>query len=380
MHTYCATILHSLEAGRPMVSATVVACRGSAPRTAGARMLLHPDGSLWGTVGGGQYEAEMIAAGKRLLSGKLPENDAGRGERPNLPATLFHFSLRQVNDMDMICGGDISLLLTLIRPEPKTVAFFQQAAALEASRSDFAMAARLHFTAAAFSPEWGRTPKDGFHGHIELVVAGTDQNAMKTADPALQALNASACATPSIIPGSSGAWLYEPFPAPYRLHIFGAGHVATALARFTHLTDFPATALDDRPEFANSARFPDCDVAVLDSLNEPFVTEYMEHADIGPKDGVIILTRGHAHDRDVLAAALKTSAGYIGMIGSSSKRNQTYADLIGRGYTREDISRVCSPIGLDICAQTPEEIAVSIVAELIRWRNGRSLQKTQVVR
>lgn len=376
MHTYCAAILHSLEAGRPLVSVAVVACRGSAPRTAGARMLLHPDGSLWGTVGGGQYEAEMIVAGKRLLSGKLPEIDADCGEGANLPATLFHFSLRQVNDMDMVCGGDISLLLTLVRPEPEIVAFFRQAVGLEASRSDFAILARLHFSAATFSPEWRAAPREGFHGHVELVGAEVDRNAPKLSTPALPS-NAARMA-PSITTAADGVvWLREPFPAPYRLHIFGAGHVAAALARFARMTDFPAAVLDDRPEFANSVRFPDCDVAVLESLRDPSVAEYMNHAGIGPKDGVVILTRGHAHDRDVLAAALRTHAGYIGMIGSSSKRNQTYVDLIGKGYAPEGLSRVRSPIGLDIGAQTPEEIAVSIVAELIQWRNGRSLQKKQ---
>jgi xanthine dehydrogenase accessory factor len=91
---------------------------------------------------------------------------------------------------------------------------------------------------------------------------------------------------------------------------------------------------------------------------------------LGPDDYVVIVTRGHLHDRDVLAQALRTDAGYIGMIGSRSKRDAVYRSLLESGYTQADLDRVFCPIGLGIGADTPEEIAVSIVGEMIRVRAG----------
>lgn len=93
--------------------------------------------------------------------------------------------------------------------------------------------------------------------------------------------------------------------------------------------------------------------------------------DLGADDYVVIVTRGHIHDRNVLAEALKTEAGYIGMIGSSRKIQSVYDSLLNSGFSEKDLERVHSPIGLKINADTPEEIAVSIVAELIQSRASR---------
>lgn len=121
---------------------------------------------------------------------------------------------------------------------------------------------------------------------------------------------------------------------------------------------------DDRAEFANAERYPRArEVSVLDSFADCF-------DELGSDDYVVIVTRGHLHDRDVLAQALNTGAGYIGMIGSSRKREGVYRSLLAGGYTEDDLQRVHCPIGLAIGADTPEEIAVSIVAEMIRNRAG----------
>ena len=122
--------------------------------------------------------------------------------------------------------------------------------------------------------------------------------------------------------------------------------------------------MDDRSEFADPERYPEArEVRVLENFDACL-------ADLGADDYVVIVTRGHLHDRDVLAQALKTGAGYIGMIGSRSKRDAVYRSLLESGYTQADLDRVFCPIGLTIGADTPEEIAVSIVGEMIRVRAG----------
>jgi xanthine dehydrogenase accessory factor len=133
------------------------------------------------------------------------------------------------------------------------------------------------------------------------------------------------------------------------------------------LVGFAVTVFDDRPEFANAERFPDAlKTVVFSSLPDCFASLTIEK-----NASVVIVTRGHAQDKDVLELALKTEAGYIGMIGSLRKRDALYDKLLAQGVTKDDIARVHSPIGLEIAAETPEEIAVSIVAELIEKRAAR---------
>jgi len=124
--------------------------------------------------------------------------------------------------------------------------------------------------------------------------------------------------------------------------------------------------LDDRSEFANQERFPKADeLRVLDRFENAF-----SGLSADSNSFLVILTRGHSHDRTVLAQALRTQAGYIGMIGSHRKRDTIYQSLRDEGFTNADLDRVHCPIGLDIGGETPEEIAVSIVAEMIEVHSG----------
>ncbi len=148
------------------------------------------------------------------------------------------------------------------------------------------------------------------------------------------------------------------------VYIFGAGHVSQQLAPLATLVGFSTVVLDDRQEFANRERFPNvAEVIVLDSFQRA-----LEGLEINADSYLVLVTRGHAHDHTVLRQALKTKAGYIGMIGSRRKRDAVYAAMAKEGFVQQDFDRVFSPIGLAIMAETPEEIAVSIVAELIQVR------------
>ncbi|MCJ7605271.1 MAG: XdhC family protein, partial [Dehalococcoidales bacterium] len=162
--------------------------------------------------------------------------------------------------------------------------------------------------------------------------------------------------------------LLEPVRNVTTLYCFGAGHVAQPTARIAAMAGFRVVVMDDRAEWADTERFPEAhEVKVIEDYRSVF-KEY----EFGDEDYIVIVTRGHQYDHVVLEEALKTGAGYIGMIASRRKRDAVFQLLRARGVKGEELQRVCSPIGLDIGAETPEEIAVSVVAELIKKRSGQA--------
>lgn len=151
-------------------------------------------------------------------------------------------------------------------------------------------------------------------------------------------------------------------------YIFGGGHVAYALEPVLRHVDFNTVIIDDREEYANAERYP--------HAAETIVVENFDHAfdSIEPDENsyIIIVTRGHRGDLQVLRQALKKPCAYLGMIGSRRKNRLLYDALLEEGFTEEQFESIHSPIGLSIGAETPEEIAVSIVAEIIQVRTGRN--------
>jgi xanthine dehydrogenase accessory factor len=151
------------------------------------------------------------------------------------------------------------------------------------------------------------------------------------------------------------------------LFIFGAGHCGQKLAQVAELVDFATVVVDDRADYAHRERFPDAErIVVPDSFDHA-----LDGLPIDEDSYIVIMTRGHVHDKTVLAQALSTSAGYVGMIGSRKKVAETFRALREEGFSPESISRVHAPIGLDIGSETPEEIAISIVAQLIKVRTEK---------
>jgi len=157
----------------------------------------------------------------------------------------------------------------------------------------------------------------------------------------------------------------EPILTPSTLYIFGGGHIALALARMGKLCGFDITVIDDRAEFASAERFPEAEVILAEEFTKSFSKIKIDRLSY-----IIIVTHGHKHDELVLEWAVGTPARYIGMIGSKTKVKTVYSHLLSRGISKEQLDRVHSPIGLEIEAQTPEEIAVSILAEIIKVRRS----------
>ena len=158
----------------------------------------------------------------------------------------------------------------------------------------------------------------------------------------------------------------EPLEATPRLYVIGAGHVGYHLARLAHTIGFRTHVLDDREKFANTDRFPDAAEVIVDTI-----PEWLHRADLSPNAYVVIVTRGHTHDLDALRTLAARDLRYLGLIGSKAKVKRIYDALLAEGMPPECLQRVNAPVGLDIGAVSPEEIAVAIMAELIAVRRGK---------
>lgn len=173
--------------------------------------------------------------------------------------------------------------------------------------------------------------------------------------------------------GSCGATIelfIEPLRPEPRVFIAGSGYVAQALARLMAPLGWRVALVDDRSEFAQSAALPaGAEVAVGE------ISEWIRERQADAMSATVIVTRGHRSDENALRAALSSGAGYIGMIGSPAKVRAIFRHLLRAGASRDELARIHAPIGLDLGARTPDEIALSIAAELLLWRRGGTGQR-----
>lgn len=173
-----------------------------------------------------------------------------------------------------------------------------------------------------------------------------------------------------MICGGKAEVYIEPILPKSTLYIFGGGHISFALAKMGKMLDFRVVVIDDRKEYANPERFPEADKTVAGAYPNTF-----SQLSVNPYSYIIIVTRGHAFDQTVLEWAITTNACYIGMIGSRKKIKTIYDNLGAKGVSEAALKQVHAPIGLNINAETPEEIAVSILAEIIQVRRARASKK-----
>jgi xanthine dehydrogenase accessory factor len=327
-------LIDTLEQGQPAVLCAIIRNLGSAPRTSGARMLVMADGTIAGSVGGGAVEGACQTKARALLHGGSAFVELN-----------FELNATSAAEAGMVCGGSVSILLHRVEPEILSL--------LQKMRSEYLRGKRPMLL--TLLPQGDLPPR--------LVLLGSEENDEVPAELRAEILRKSR-RTPFIALDQGREVFVEPLVHPGRVHLAGAGHVALATARIAAFVGFEVVVMDDRQEFASIERYPEAGkVRVLDSFSDCI-------KDLGPDDYVIIVTRGHLHDREVLAQALRTDAGYIGMIGSKRKRAAVYDSLRRDSFTDTDLARVHCPIGLAIGADTPEEIALSIMAELVQVRAG----------
>ncbi len=160
----------------------------------------------------------------------------------------------------------------------------------------------------------------------------------------------------------------EPIEASPEVYIFGAGHVGFYLARVANEAGFAVHVIDDRAAFANETRFPEASSVIVDDI-----PAWLARTTLPPTSYAVVVTRGHRNDLDALRALAPCNLRYMGLIGSRAKVARLYDALLAEGtVTSEQLARIHAPIGLDLGAVTPQEIAVSITAELIAVRRGKA--------
>lgn len=159
----------------------------------------------------------------------------------------------------------------------------------------------------------------------------------------------------------------ECFNAAPELIIVGAGHISRDLARLAKMLDFNVTVIDDREDYADRERFPQADRLIVDDIEHA-----LDNIEITESTYVAIMTRGHKYDQVALEKVIRTGAAYIGMIGSRGKIKTVFGSLKQKGFLEASLDKVHAPIGLDLGGSTPAEIALSIAAELVKTRYGRS--------
>jgi xanthine dehydrogenase accessory factor len=336
-------LVNLLDAGQPLAFAVLVETKGSTPQKCGAKAIFLPDGRVLGTLGGGCLEAETRQKALRALETGQP------------------FSFRAVLDDDfgwddgLICGGAVQ---TFVEPNPKSRQVFEELTRETRQR-------RVLVTDT-------KTGKRAVLAENRIIVEEmpAESHLPKVAELLRE---------PEPEPVSVGEIYFEPVLPKPTLVIFGGGHVGAAVGKLAAWSGFEVIAVDDRPSFANKERFPDAKQVIVD---DP--AKVAREWPVDEDTFLCIVTRGHRHDAVVLKEVIHRNAGYIGMIGSKRKVRTVMEGFIRDGVcTAEDFRRVHSPMGVAIHSVTVEEIAVSVVAELIATRRGaehpNSLSVTQAL-
>jgi xanthine dehydrogenase accessory factor len=340
-----------LAQNRPIVVASVVRTSGSTPQKPGAKLLVRDDGSAVGTLGGGCVEGDIWFAAKTLM-------------REGGPAQVRDYVLNEdlAAQDGLVCGGTMYFLIDPIYPGneqylPLTrdiVSAYEGgqpvaiASLIAAPRgSDLTVGAKLLIR------ENGGTV--GSLGDSEL-----DSEAASRARKLMAMGKYEYVAIPS-----GAEFFVEAYTTPPRLVVAGGGHVGRALATVAKFAGFKVTVIDDRPEFSSRERFPNVD----DVMTQDFATA-LRTLPVNANTFIVIATRGHRYDDVALEAAARTRASYVALLGSRRKTILIYEALAEKGVPMDRIREIRAPSGLDIGARTPEEIAVSLVAEMLMFRLG----------
>lgn len=338
------------RAGRSIALARIVEVEGSAPRLAGATMAVNEKGEVAGSLSGGCVESSVVDAALAVLADQSP----GR---------LLHFdALGDPDDpieVSLTCGGTIGVF---VEPFP------------EAMLGVLLDARDHHRTAALVTMIEGNSPG------ACCAVGASGERVGSLGSPELDSrFEAEARRSPA--EGADGtvvnrlvrteegvvAFLHV-FLAPPRMVVIGAVDFTSALVKVARVLGYRVTVCDARATFATPARFPDAHEVVVD-----WPHRHIDRiaATLGPRDAVCVLTHDDKYDVPALAAALSTSVGYIGAMGSRPTNVQRCQRLREFGVEESALARIMAPIGLDIGASTPEEVAIAICAEVIAGRHSR---------
>jgi xanthine dehydrogenase accessory factor len=335
----------ALAADKPFVWCRLVETRGSTPQKAGATMLVYPDGSQAGTLGGGCVEAEV----KRRSLGLLAE------ERAEI--CTFQLDSDYGWDDGLICGGRMQVLVQPVVTAPVRT-YYQRLAAMVAVGAGLTEAIAFDREASGLA-----APASHLFDEQQLCIAQLSggENTNNVPDIVTEHLRP-VSARPRAYAAKGIAYL--PVLPRCRLVIVGGGHVGKAVADLAADLEFDIWIVDDRAEFTSSERFPRAERRISGQVDQ-----VLPELEISPDTYCLIVTRGHNHDQEALFHLVNRGARYVGLIGSRRKIKLIFDNLLAAGIPRAALEQVYAPLGIDIGSQTVPEIAVSICAELVAHRN-----------
>ena len=346
--------LAQLKSQESVALASLVESSGSIPMSDRAKMLVDGRGRVIGTIGGGCLEAEIVTVGRDVLDSGSPQ------------MTHYTMTESQAGEHGLNCGGTVAIYTERISADTADREIFAAVCAARALRLATVVVTRLNSGAQAqrwLLREDGQTVGPGLGSdHIE---ARARQEAASMFGRELARL---------VDVEEGGRLFLEPFSPPPVLYVFGGGHVGAQICRAASAIGFLVTVVDDRPMFAEATRHPeasDCRVEEMDRVFDRLTVDGQTY--------IVAATRGHEHDEIIVEQAIRTPACYIGMLGSERKKLILWKRIVERGGDADRLATVSAPIGLNLGADTPEEIAVSVVAELIQSRRGatRRIWKTK---
>ena len=313
-------ISDAVAQGEGVVLATVIGTAGVTPREPGARMLVGRRGLVAGTIGGGAVEGRCIEIAEELLQSPAPQR------------RTLSLAQEDAGMPDMACGGQVTVhFLPIAGGDEQVLALCREA----------------EEAFAAGDPLWLLTPLE--EGALTL-----------TRGPGLSAV-------PARIAMDGRPWFLQQIVCPGRVYIFGGGHVAQALVPVLGTLGFPCVVLEDRPAFAAPDRFPQAQ-----EVRQLRFAHLQDQLTLTENDYVCILTRDHDSSLLVQSQVLRTPVRYIGVMGSKRKAQGAAAALQEMGFSPRELERIVTPIGLPLGGRTPAEIAISIAAQLIQYRAGKT--------
>ena len=350
MHDVFREAVNLLEKDDQLVVATVIRTKGSTPQKPGAKLLVRKDGSGVGTLGGGCVEGDIWFAASQLMK---------RGGSAQYREYQLNEDLAA--DDGLVCGGTMYFLIDPVYKPEDYLDFAKEIDAAYRGEGAVAVANLIKPAPGSDVPLGGKLfiREDGF---TEGTLGDSEMDEAAKA----KAIELMVHGKNEYIIAENGVeYFVEAFTTPPQLVICGGGHVSKAIAAHAKSLGFRLFITDDRDEFANKQRFPEADMIVAKNPEEA-----LKELPINPNTFIVVATRGHKFDNVALAAAAATSARYVGLMGSKRKTILIYEDLVRMGISLERLNEIRSPIGLDISARTPEEIAISIIGEVLMFRLG----------
>ena len=339
-----------LSIGEPLTLATVIQTKGSTPQKPGAKLLVRKDGSAVGTLGGGCVEGDIWFAAKELMKNRGPAEHRD-----------YYLNEELAAKDGLVCGGTMYFLIDPVYEPDHYLPYAKEISDAYSGGKPVALVNLIK-----------GSDETKFDTGTKLFVRedGSTQGTLGGAELDTQAIERSLALmaygnNEYVVTDKGSEYFIESYTTPPQLVLMGGGHISKAVSAIANTLGFRIFIIDDRPKFSNLERFP----FAADTIVARF-DDGLKQIPVNKNTYIIIATRGHRLDDVALEASVNSKAEYVGLIGSKRKTVLIYGELFNRGVSLERIRQVRAPVGIDIGARTPEEIAISIMAEILQWRLG----------